>query len=97
MKPISKTLQRSNDYYIQFTDEEMEALDIKPGDKYSCKIQNGGLSLEKYQPVEINISEFDREVLEFLVETSIQEQITVEEVIENTLKEAIKHFDSENG
>lgn len=93
MKPITKTLMRSEDCYIQFTDQEMEKLDIKVNDKFSCKInKDQSITLEKYVPFDIDFSEWDKEELIFLIEDSCRNHIPIEEVIEKRLRDYLKLY-----
>jgi hypothetical protein len=91
MKTVLKTLQRSNDHYIQFTEEEMECLQIKPGDKFSYKVNSDGtVSMEKFVPVELDIESWDKEVLLFLLEESITKDLTINEVINDVLTKSLE-------
>lgn len=90
MKNVYKTLQRSNDYYIQFTEEEMEYMDINPGDKFSCKINSdGSILLDKFVPIELDIESWDKQTLLFLIEESINKDVSVNDVINATLEQCI--------
>ena len=40
MKTFSKILEPTGEVCIKFTDEELEALKIKQGDKFSCILHN---------------------------------------------------------
>ena len=94
--PITKTLQRSEDCFIQFTDEEMAELNIKPGDKFSCKARpDGSFHLEKYATVEIDLADFDRETLERLISQSIDKDVSVNVVIEEILERFLEDTDAD--
>jgi hypothetical protein len=90
---IQKTLQRSQDLFVQFTDEELSKLNIKPGDKFSCTVENDSITLNKYETIEIELSEFPRETLEHLIEQSIQKDISVNDVINEILKAYVHKYD----
>lgn len=90
MKSISKKIQKKEEYYIEFTDEELEVLNIKKGDKFSWEVSDEGVLLKKYGEIEIDLKDFSKELLEFLVKESIQNDISVNEVIETILNEFIK-------
>ena len=93
---IKKTLQRSEDCFVQFTDDEMAELGIELGDKFSCKIQDdGSLKLEKYAELEIDLADYSREVLELLIELSLENDCTVSEAFEMILREYIDDVDDE--
>ena len=78
---ITKKAQRSEELYIQFTDEELEALNIKAGDKFSWEVQDNSIVLKKFASLDVDISEWSREVLEMLIVESVEKDISVNEVI----------------
>jgi hypothetical protein len=89
-QPIAKTVLKKEDYYIQFTDEEMAELNIEPGQKFSCELKDGGLQLTPFVKVELEISDWPREVLELLIQESCERDVSVNDVICDLLKEVIK-------
>jgi hypothetical protein len=91
MKPIQKTVKVKEDYYIEFTDEELAALKMEKGQKYSCKIEDGALKLEPFVKVELEIGNWPREILEFLLQESCERDVSVNEVINDVLEKAIKN------
>ena len=91
MKPIQKTVKVKEDYYIEFTDEELKALSIEKGQKFTCEIEDGALKLTPFAKMEIEIGDWDREVLEMLIQDSCEQDISVNEVINNLLEEVIKN------
>lgn len=86
---ISKKIQTRQEYFIQFTDEEAGALNIKEGDKFSIKATDEGILLERYGSIEIDLADFSKETLEFLIEESIGKDIPISLVIENCLRSSI--------
>lgn len=93
MKTISKILEPTGDVCIKFTDEELEQFNIKSGDKFSIIEQDGGILLKKYKTIEIDISEFSREVLEMIIKESIEKSLPVENVLEDIISNYIKTID----
>jgi hypothetical protein len=89
MKPIQKAVKVKEEYYIEFTDEELKALNMEKGQKYSCKLQDGGLMLEPFVKMEIEIGSWDREILEMLIEESCERDVSVNQVINDILEEVI--------
>ena len=88
---ILKTLQTKEEYFIQFTDEEMAALDIKPHDKFEVLTQDdGSIMLKKFVKLELNLTEFDKETLVFLINESIESQVPVDEVIRKHITSALE-------
>lgn len=86
---VSKKVQVRQEYFVQFTDEEAENLNIKEGDKFSVKITDEGILLERYGSLEINLSDYSRETLEFLIEESIEKDIPISMVFENCLRKMV--------
>ena len=78
---ITKKVQRSEELYLQFTDQELEALNIKAGDKFSWEVEDNSLVLKKFASLDVDISEWSREVLEMLIVESVEKDISVNEVI----------------
>lgn len=83
---IKKTVQRSEDCFVQFTDEELLELNIKAGDKFSCHVENKSVVLKKFATLDIDLSEWPREVLEMIISQSVEEDISINEVISNILE-----------
>lgn len=90
MKPICKPVKVKEDYYIEFTDEELTALKMEKGQKYSCEIEDGALKLTPYVKMELDMSTWDRELLEFLISESCERDVSVNEVINDVLEGVIK-------
>jgi len=89
MKTLIKKVQRSEDMFIQFSEEELKQFDLKEGDKFSCHLKDDGVMLEKFVPLDIDISEFSREALEMLIILSIEQDLSVNDVICNILQEQV--------
>jgi len=88
---IAKPIKVKKDYYIEFTDEELKALKMEKGQKYSCEIHNGGLKLTPFEKIELEIQDWDREILEFLIQESCEQDISVNEIINNILEQVIEN------
>jgi lipoate-protein ligase A len=92
---IKKALLPTNDLYVQFTEDELKALNIEPDDKFNFKLQDdGSVKLEKYVKLELDMAEWPREVLEFIVKESCERDISVNDVINSLLKQALEDFPS---
>lgn len=91
MKPICKPIKIKEDYYIEFTDEELKALKMEKGQKYSCEVEDGALKLVPFEKVELEIGGWEREILEFLIQESCERDVSVNEVINDVLEKAIKN------
>ena len=94
---IKKTLQPTNDMYLQFTEEELQTLNMKPGDKFEVKHhEDGSIELRPYVKLELDIEEWPREVLEMIVKESCEQDISANDIISNMLKEGLKNFEKES-
>jgi hypothetical protein len=86
MNPITKKIQKRDEYFVQFTEEETAELGIQGGDKFEVIPTNDGILLRKFQTIELDFSEFERSTLEYLIGESVKEDISISEVITNVLK-----------
>jgi bifunctional DNA-binding transcriptional regulator/antitoxin component of YhaV-PrlF toxin-antitoxin module len=93
---IQKTIKRSEECFIQFTEEEMIKLGMQVGDKFSIDETDDGIVLKKYAKLEIDLSEFPRETLEFLISESCEKDISISEVVENVINYSIMNDDEVN-
>jgi hypothetical protein len=89
MKSIKKIVEPTGDLCVKFTEEEMSALGIKAGDKFSFQEIENGFVLNKYTTLDINLSEFSRETLEYIIQQSCERDVTVNEIIEQALTNAV--------
>jgi hypothetical protein len=89
-----KVLQPTNDAYIQFTEEELQEIGAGPGTKFSVKHHDdGSIELRPYVKMEIEISEWPREVLEMLISDSCEKDISVNDVIADLLKKSLDYLE----
>ena len=91
MKPICKPVKIKEEYYIEFTDEELGALNMEKGQKFSWEIVDGAVKLTPYAKMELEMGSWDRELLEFLIRESCERDVSVNEVITEILEVAIKN------
>jgi bifunctional DNA-binding transcriptional regulator/antitoxin component of YhaV-PrlF toxin-antitoxin module len=92
---INKKIEQFVEYGVKFTDEECEQLGITEGDKFSFEVSDDGVLMKKYESIDIDLSEFPREILEFLIKESCQKDITVSQVFENVFDSFIKREKNE--
>jgi bifunctional DNA-binding transcriptional regulator/antitoxin component of YhaV-PrlF toxin-antitoxin module len=91
-----KKVEPTGDVCIKFTDEEMSKLGIKEGDKFTFEEkENGSILLQKFANMEIDISEWSRDVLEKLISDSCERDISVNEVISDILESYIENLDKD--
>ena len=86
MEKVKKVLEKK-DLYIQFSEEEIQELGWEEGQKLSFKFdeKTKAITLEPFVKMEIEISEWPIEILQFLVGESCDRDISVNEVINEAL------------
>jgi len=90
MEKVKKVLEKK-DLYIQFSEEEMQELGWEEGQKLSFKFDEDtkAITLEPFVKMELDIGEWSREILEFLVGESCERDVSVNEIINETLSKFI--------
>lgn len=90
---IKKVLQPTNDAYIQFTEEELQEIGVGAGTKFSVKHHDdGSIELRPYVKMEIDTQDWPRELLEMLISESCEQDISVNDVITNLLRESLDQY-----
>ena len=87
---IKKTVEPTGDVCVKFTEEELSQLNIKQGDKFSIKETDEGILLEKFATIELNLSEFSREIMEHLIQESCDKDISINEIISDILEKVVE-------
>jgi hypothetical protein len=90
---MNKKIEPTGDVCIKFTDDELDQLNIKCGDKFSIETCNDDIILKKYVSLELDLSEFPRETLEFLIKESNRLDVTISEYMEDILSKYIDNID----
>jgi hypothetical protein len=90
MEKYKKVLEKK-EMYIQFSEEEMQELGWKENQKISIELKDGGIMLKPFVSVELEIESWPREILEYLIEQSCEKDISVNDIISDTLKEMINY------
>jgi bifunctional DNA-binding transcriptional regulator/antitoxin component of YhaV-PrlF toxin-antitoxin module len=91
---IEKKIQKKEEFYIEFTNDELETLNLKHGSKLSCKINDDkSVSLIPYKTIDLDLNEFSKENLIFMIQESVKNDQTIEEYIEQLLTEAIEKYE----
>lgn len=85
-----KTVKEKKELYIEFSDEEIKELGWKENQKLSMTLtENGAISIQPYVEVEIDISNYPKEILQWLIQESVEKDISVNEVICNVIESYI--------
>jgi hypothetical protein len=89
---IKKTLEPTGDVCVKFTEDELAQLNIKQGDKFSIKETDEGILLQKFATIDIDLSELDKELLEFLIQESCNKDVSVNEIISDVLEKVVEQY-----
>lgn len=88
---MTTRVQKREEYFVQFTQEEMNTLGISQGDKFEVELDaSGAVLLKKMQAVEIDLLGLGEETLASLIELSVARQLPVDEVIVELLSSYLK-------
>lgn len=91
---ITKTVQTEEVAFIQFTEEEMTQLGLKPHDKFEVKLgEDNSIILKKFSSIDIDLAELPREALESLIAESVKKQVPVDEIIRDLLRKMVDSFE----
>jgi hypothetical protein len=84
---MTKTVQKKEEYFIQFTDEEMDQLGIKPNTKFTVELNEdkSGLTLIPHEEIEIDLDEFSKEELINIIIAANKVDMTIEEFLVDSL------------
>ena len=86
MEKVKKVLEKK-DLYIQFSEEEIQEMGWEEGQKLSFKFDEDtkAITLEPFVKMELDITQWPVEILQFLVWESCERDIPVNEIINETL------------
>jgi hypothetical protein len=94
---IKKQIKKKEEYFIDFTDEELKELKMQKGMKFSWNLnEDNTISLIPYEKIDLDLNDFSKEILIFLIKYSVDEDLTIEEAFEKILTEAMDHEISRN-
>ena len=90
-----KKVQEKKELFLQFSEEEMQEMGWKEGQKLSLKFneETKAITLEPFVKMDIDIGEWDREILEYLVGESCDRDVSVNEIINESLEKMINKND----
>jgi isopentenyldiphosphate isomerase len=90
-----KTVQEKKDLFIQFSEEEMQELGWEENQKLSMHVneETGAITIKPWVKMEIEMDNWPKELMLFLIQESCEKDISVNEVITNVLEESLKNYD----
>ena len=90
-----KKVQEKKELFLQFSEEEMQEMGWEEGQKLSLKFDEDtkAITLEPFVKMELDITEWPVEILQFLVGESCERDVPVNEIINETLLKYINEND----
>jgi len=84
---MTKEILKKEEFYIQFTDEEMQELGFKPNTKFTIKVEDDkkSLRLTPHEEIEIDLNEFSKEQLIDIIHAASEKDMTFEDFLVDTL------------
>jgi hypothetical protein len=86
-----KTIQTREESYIQFTDEEAAELGLELGDTFTAKLESDGIMFKKHKILKLEISDWPREILEYIINESCDKNVSVNSIIIEAIEKYIKN------
>ena len=94
MKQMTKRIKEKKEYFIDFNDDECKEFGILENQKYTTTIEKDGtIKMVPFATIDIDLAEFSRNTLEFLVAESVEKDISVNDVISNVLEKTLKNYE----
>jgi hypothetical protein len=93
-----KTVQKKEEHFIQFTDEEMEQLGFKPNTRFTIELSEdkSGLKLTPHEEIEIDLDEFSKEDLINIIVAANKVDMTFEDFVVDSLTKFCEAHKNEN-
>lgn len=90
-----KKVQEKKELFLQFSEEEMQEMGWEEGQKLSLKFDEDtkSITLEPFVKMDIDIGEWDREILEYLVGESCDRDVPVNQILNESLEKIINKYD----
>jgi hypothetical protein len=95
-----KTVQKKEEYFIEFTDEEMDQLGFKPNTRFTIELSEdkSSLKLTPHEEMEIDLDEFSKEDLINIIVAANKADMTFEDfVVDSLTKFCEAHKDEDEG
>lgn len=87
-----KKIQEKKELFVQFSEEEMQELGWEEGQKLSFKFddETKAITLEPFVKMELDMSDWPKELLTFLISESCEKDVSVNEIINDVLTNILK-------
>lgn len=85
----TKIVKEKKELYIDFSEEEIQELGWKENQKLSIDIEGESIVIKPWVNVEIDTSNWPKEIFEMLVQMSLEQDKTVNQVIVDLITKAV--------
>lgn len=86
----TKIVKEKKELFIDFSEEEIQELGWKENQKLSIDIEGESIVIKPWVNVEIDTSNWPKEIFEMLVQMSLEQDKTVNEIIVDLITKAVK-------
>ena len=87
----TKIVKEKRELYIDFSEEEIQELGWKDNQKLSIDLEGESIVIKPWVSVEIDTSNWPKEIFEMLVQISLEQDKTVNEIIVDLITKAVKN------
>jgi bifunctional DNA-binding transcriptional regulator/antitoxin component of YhaV-PrlF toxin-antitoxin module len=84
-----KTVKEKKDLYIEFSEEEIKELGWKENQKLSIDLEGDGIIIKPWVTMEIDTSNWPKEIFQLLVDLSLEQDKTVNDVIVDLITKSL--------
>jgi hypothetical protein len=91
---ITKTVEKVENYAVIFTEDEAFELGIEEGQRFTIEATGDGLLLKPFVELELDIENWSKDDLLFLLQRSCEVNKSVNEVISDILAEIVDQYET---
>jgi hypothetical protein len=84
-----KIVKEKKDLYIEFSEEELQELGWKDNQKLSLDVEGNSIMIKPWVNVEIDTTDWPKEIYQMLVDLSLEQDKTVNEIIVDLITKAV--------
>jgi len=93
---ITKTVQKTESFFIEFSDEELAQLNMKKGSKFDWEIQkDGSVKLVPWVSMDLDIEDWDKDLLLFLIKESLEKDLPINDIIVESIQKMIDNYSND--
>lgn len=85
----TKTVKEKKELYIEFSEEEIKELGWKDNQKLSIDLEGDAIIIKPWVTIELDTSNWPKEIFELLVQMSLEQNKTVNDVIVDIITNAV--------